>query len=234
MCKIYSSDISIVSNGLIQKRFFEYPFITKSISFDYDIKENYKKVLKNITKYKDINILLLVSKRMYEKYSNESILEIINTLNEAHIKNISIIQYSQIRDIQVPYWYYDKFVLNFLKYKDFCNFSITNYDILMGYKKVSLLSNNHIFINNDGKYSEIKYDKNGNEYFIYYDSLDDVVSFFNEEKQLYNKNWICKDCEFKNCCIGEHYREVFYDPTIHSCSGNYMLMKEFQKWKSGK
>lgn len=221
--KRHQSTINVVTNLSIINPYFLRDDVTLSVSFDFDAREKYDRVLSNIIKIdKDISILMLASPELISK----DVGEMINVFSSIeNIVSVEIKPYStnQANHFPVTYKEYEDFVLKWIQYPE-KKFEFINEknikNCLDG--KYNAYSDNHIYITPNNKFAVLEFDEKDREYFLEMNSIYDYLAWSQLEKNRVKENSYCNKCEFLGKCLTEHYRQV--DNLDNSCNGFYNLL----------
>jgi|GEM_PF-982150 len=217
VCKDYTSDISIVTNGTIVKDWMKKEEIHLSISFDGEARDKNEVVFNNLMLLeRNYNIIGLVS----NKFNIEEFTTLTNILPQTclsvELKPYSVSDNNENKNLN------SKFINNVKYILINSNKSIVNEDRL----KLSLsgtynaFSDEHIYITPNNKIGTLDF-KDGKEYFNEYDTFKE-----------YKKKWKetisedCKDCIFLGKCLTEHYKD---NEEKDSCSGFFNLLEWYQE-----
>lgn len=226
-----SVTINVVTNLSQMKRYFLRKDVSLSVSYDFSVRQDSDRVLKNIMKLdKDVSILMLASKELMQL----NVEEMVSTFNiVGNITSVEIKPYSpnQANQNGPSYTEFEGFVTKWLSLEkrfDFINqFNIE--DSLSG--SYNAFSDNHLYITPNGKFAVLDFDEDDNELFLELNSYNDYLLWSEIEKNSVKSNSYCSKCEFLGKCLTEHYRRV--ESLDNSCNGFYNLLKSTQNTNNG-
>lgn len=223
VCKLFTDNITVTTN-------FHNQYIADvfdNISFSYNEErpdyEQIKQLLPYYEKEYSLSIVVLPS------IINANVKELLDSINYYNCKNITFQKYSpallannnyQISDeeymktlINIIDYYLDnanQYYFNVSNVKDIANCLRNDYNPKM---------DANIFINHQGEYGYIKYNKNNLEFYEWCDTIDAYKDACNVEKQHYQK---CINCQYFNRCYAEHLNFNV------SCCGHKELLKHYE------
>jgi sulfatase maturation enzyme AslB (radical SAM superfamily) len=209
ICKMYSSQVSIVTNysNKAYNDFFEKQGIDFSTSINAERDNNtLTESALLINNNKNLSLIQVVTPSLLQ-ISPKEILQHLSLFN----LNVGFLQYSPAKHAKVNYNITNKQYSDFLKNityeykKDKYNFVISN---IIEIEEVILdmyspLMRSVLFINPYNQYCCVQYD-DGLEYFKAFDSLEAWADECNREEKKYEK--MCKQCQFYGHCYAEHIK----------------------------
>lgn len=223
----YTNKINVITNLTKINPYFLLPHVSLSVSYDFQYRQLFKKVFSNIKSLnKNISILTLGIPQILK----EDPLILINKLNELpNVVSWEIKKYSPTvgKDIHASNIEYESFINSLLELKDKMKFEFINEHLIYNSKSLqySSLSNNHLYINPDGKICVLDFDTYNNEYFKELKSLKEYDTWCINEKLKVDNNRYCNNCKYKYHCLTEHIRVPNKDPNVYSCDGNFKLLE---------
>jgi hypothetical protein len=224
--KYYQGEINIITNYASPKPYMHDRDISLSVSFDFEARERSDLVFANmLTCPVPISVLILASKKVIDM-DVESMVQQLSMLS--NIRSVEIKPYStnQANQQEVTHKDFEDFVIKWLELD--LPFEFENKyrieDSLSG--EYDAFSNNHVYINPNGKFAVLEFDKNDNEYFMELDTFKEYIKWAQEEPTK-NTSDICKSCEYYGKCLTEHYRYV--TDLNNSCNGYKGLLKWAEK-----
>lgn len=224
--------INVVTNLSQVIPFFLEDDITLAVSWDYDCRQSYKKVLENIFSIKkDIHILMLASPQMlsWTDETLQRVIQIFNTVKNilsVEIKPYSSNQANQFTDTDKKF---EDFIIRWLMQKkqmqkecfefEFINEKLIE-DSLSG--KRNSWSDDHLYITPKGRFAVLEFDENEHEYFKELNNHSEYLQWCLGEKAKVMSNPVCNNCTYLGRCLSEHLRDV--KPDSPSCSGFFNLL----------
>lgn len=225
--KHYQGEINIVTNYASPKSYMHDNDISLSVSFDFEARERSDLVFANmLVSPVPISVLILAS----PKVINMDVGQMIQQLSMlSNIRSVEIKPYStnQANAHNVTHKDFELFVADWLS-RDL-PFEFENrhriQESLSG--NYDAFSNDHVYINPNGKFAVLEFDKNDNEYFLELDTFKDYLKWADEEP-IKNVSDICRECKWYGKCLTEHYRYV--KDLDNGCNG-YRGLLEWQEKK---
>lgn len=217
--KFATPSVNVVTNLSKIVDYFKEDYIDLSVSFDFTAREKSDRVLSNIISLKkDIAILMLASPALLKI----DIDMMINTFNGiGNIKSVEIKPYSsnQANQLHVTNKDYEEFIFEWLKKTKSSKFEFINRKQIerAKQKQNNAFSDDHIYITPSGKFAVLEFDKNGDEFFLELESMEEYRKWCTFEKERVKSNLICGQCQFLGHCLTEHYR--FVGSLDQSCNG---------------
>jgi hypothetical protein len=211
------TNLSMINEITIDKRVYT------SVSFDFEARESYELVLKNMALLnKPFSILMLASPKLLTQNVDEMI-SVLNTFTNLESVEIKPYSTNQANQYDVKFSDFEEFVKKWIINTD-KNFKLTNESLIISSleKKRNSFSDNHIYITPSGKYGVLEFDLNDNEFFLEYDSLDKYFEWCETEKKRVSKNKFCSNCKYYGNCLSEHLRDV--KSLTNSCNGFKLLL----------
>lgn len=211
-------DINIITNLSMVNRVILNPNLYITVSYDFDVREQYQRVWNNMFMLpKKFSILILASKGVIDKDVDQMIneLNLLSNLQSVEIKPYST---NQANAHDVSFVDFENFVKRWITSSVEKKFQFINeeniHTTLNGQRNA--FSNDHVYITPEGKFAVLEFDLNDNEYFKSLDSFQEYISWATEEPSK-NVSQICKNCEYYGKCLTEHYRYVIN--LEKSCNG---------------
>ena len=220
--KFYRGQVNIITNLSIINPFFLSASNTLSVSWDYHLRQDYKKVLDNIRSVgKDVHILMLASPQML-KWNQKEVDECIDILNKVeNIKDVEIKPYSENQANSYAHSYkdFEELVIKWIDSKQKRKFNFTNIDLIKRSlsREAHSWSDDHLYICPQGNLNVLDFDKNQNEYFLELNSFSDYERWCLNEKEKVTNNSYCSSCNYLGHCLSEHLKEVY--KLDNSCNG---------------
>lgn len=205
------------------------PDFSLSVSFDFEAREKYDHVLRNMALIdRPFSVLILASQKVLQL----SVEEMVWTLNSlSNLRSVEIKPYStnQANQHNVSFLAYEEFIKQWLECELDFSFEFINQvqleKAVTG--QLNSYSDDHIYITPSGKFAVLEFDLNDNEYFLELDSIEDYIAWTEKEKARVARNKFCGSCHYKGRCLSEHLREV--KDLDHSCNGFYHLMRWYER-----
>ena len=226
----YRGKINVITNFSATRDFFFNDDIDLSVSFDFNAREQYHRVLENLRKnQKDVSILMLASWKMVAM----DVDRIINVFNEIpSVKSVEIKPYSKNKNQTVEFVadvMFETVVKKFLINKEKMKFKFINLENILNSlgDKYDAFSNDHVYITPNGKFAVLEFDENSNEYFKELDDISELAVWVANEKEKITKNKFCGECKYLGRCLTEHYREV--TTLENSCNGFKHLLEWYER-----
>ena len=220
--------INVITNLSKVHPYFLKEHVDLSVSFDFEAREKHEIVLSNIlTTNKNIAILMLASSELIALNTSHMI-ETFSSIQ--NIVSVEIKPYSsnQANQHQVSDLEFEDFIKKWISSEKEKKFDFINEEniklALQGRRNA--FSDDHIYINPNGKISVLEFDQNGDEYFLELDSFQEYLVWTQLEKKRVYKNKICSDCDYLGKCLTEHYREVVN--IKNSCNGFKGLLDHYK------
>ena len=220
--------INVITNLSKVHPYFLKEHVDLSVSFDFEAREKHEIVLSNIlTTNKNIAILMLASSELIALNTSHMI-ETFSSIQ--NIVSVEIKPYSsnQANQHQVSDLEFEDFIKKWIssdKEKKFDFINEENIKLALQGRR-NAFSDDHIYINPNGKISVLEFDQNGDEYFLELDSFQEYLVWTQLEKKRVYKNKICSDCDYLGKCLTEHYREVVN--IKNSCNGFKGLLDHYK------
>ena len=196
--------------------------ISLSVSYDFEAREKSDLVFANMLMSPvPISILILASKKVIEM-DVESMVRQLGMLS--NIRSVEIKPYStnQANQQDVTHKDFEDFVIKWLEIDLPFEFENRHRIEESLNKQYDAFSNNHVYINPNGNFSVLEFDKNDNEYFLELNSFDEYRKWASNEAKN-NTSDICRSCEYYGNCLTEHYRYV--TDLTNSCNGYKGLLE---------
>jgi sulfatase maturation enzyme AslB (radical SAM superfamily) len=221
----YHKPINIITNLSRVPKFFLQSDIQLSVSFDFDCRERYEEVYRNMaTIQKPLHVLVLASKCLLNKDVNYMIM-MLNTL--LNVKTVEIKPYStnQANQQEVSYRDHEEFVKRWITSPIIKRFSFINEQqiahSLAG--TYNAFSDDHVYITPTGKFAVLDFDNSDNEKFTELERFTDYIEWTRKERNLIASNPHCSQCKYVGHCLTEHYRWV--KDLNKSCNGYKFLLQ---------
>jgi sulfatase maturation enzyme AslB (radical SAM superfamily) len=211
-------DINLITNLSMVNEITEDERVYVSVSYDFDVREDYERVWRNMALLKrPFSILMLASPKLINK-DVDKMIAAFNSLNNLASVEIKPYSTNQANQFNIPFDEYEEFVKMWVINKD-KKFSLTNESLLQSVidKERNSFSDDHVYITPSGKYGVLEFDLNDNEFFLEYETLEEYFEWCEKEKQRVAKNKFCSGCEYFGHCLSEHLREV--KSLDNSCNG---------------
>jgi sulfatase maturation enzyme AslB (radical SAM superfamily) len=198
-----------------------------SVSFDFEARESYDLVLKNMALLnKPFSILMLASPKLLTQNVDEMI-SVLNTFTNLESVEIKPYSSNQANQHSVTHKEYEEFVKRWISSPIEKRFEFVNeyyiQDVLD--EQRNAFSDDHVYITPTGKFAVLEFDLNDNEFFLELDTWQDYIKWTNKEKSS-NVSDICRSCEFYGKCLTEHYRYV--RNLDNSCNGYKFLIEWYR------
>lgn len=227
-----SQPINIITNLSTIHPFFLEDDIDLAVSWDYNCRQNHKKVLQNIISIrKDVHILMLASPQMLN-WPDSTIDEVIQIFSDTpNVTTIEIKPYSSNQANQFKHTDedFENFIIKWLLKKDSFHFEFINEHLIKEsiHLQRNSWSDDHLYITPNGKIAVLGFDKDNHEFFQELNKFSDYLSWCQDEKIKINQNQTCNNCQYHGHCLSEHLREVY--PEDISCSGFKNLLNWYTK-----
>ncbi len=244
----YTNNINVITNLSKINPYFHHPDITLSVSWDYIARQGWERVLENMMNTdRPLSVLLLASPELVKRKPSEvlSYLYQIPMLESIEIKPYSSNQANQLSaggqsELEFGQWV-QEWIKLFKKNRGIS--TRVNFENVSRIKRslgseYNAFSDNHIYIQPNGKLAVLEFDSNQNEFFLEVDSMQEYDAWSAKEKLRVHKNKICSDCKYLGRCLTEHYREVKAEDI--ECNGFRDLLqwyesnypaKELEPWR---
>lgn len=218
----YQGEINIVTNYRSPKEYMHDKDISLSVSFDFTAREKSDIVYANmLVSPVPISVLILASPEVIQMDVNSMVqqLSLLSNIRSVEIKPYSS---NQANQHSVTHKDYEDFVLKWLELDlpfEFENRHRIDKSLSGEY---NAFSSDHVYINPNGNFSVLEFDRNDNEYFLELDSYAKYREWAREEP-IKNVSDICRDCTWYGKCLTEHYRYV--TDLTNSCNGYKGLLE---------
>jgi sulfatase maturation enzyme AslB (radical SAM superfamily) len=225
-------DINLITNLSMINEITEDERVYVSVSYDFDVREDYERVWRNMALLKrPFSILMLASPKLINKDVSKMIAA-FNSLNNLASVEIKPYSTNQANQLEVTYSEYEEFVKTWVINRD-KRFSLTNESLLQSVidKERNSFSDDHVYITPSGKYGVLEFDLNDNEFFLEYETLEEYFEWCEKEKHRVAKNKFCSGCDHYGHCLSEHLRDV--KSLDNSCNGFKHLIDWYGINKSG-
>ena len=224
----YPGKINIITNFSKSKGYFYRNDVEVIVSWDYKARERWKEVYNRMVEFsKPFRVLLLASKNLIKQDVND-IIQHLNGLPNLETVEIKPYSTNQANQHDVAYRDFEEFVKKFITSSK-RKFSLDNIyliqDSINGTN--NSFSDDHVYINPNGKYTVLEFDSNNHEYFLELDSFDEYLRWTQEEKEKVYMNGYCSVCPYLGSCLSEHLREV--KDISESCNGFKLLLDWYAK-----
>ena len=223
--KYYQGEINIVTNYRTVKSYMHERDISLSVSYDFEAREQSDIVFANmLCSPVPISVLILASPRVI----NMNVKDMVQQLSMlSNIRSVEIKPYStnQANAHNVTHKDYEEFVMKWLELD--LPFEFENrhriQESLEG--KYDAFSNDHVYINPNGNFAVLEFDKDDNEYFLELNTFNEYIKWAKNEP-IKNVSDICRNCKWYGKCLTEHYRYV--RDLTNGCNG-YKGLLEWQE-----
>lgn len=223
--RYYQGEINIVTNYRTVKSYMHERDISLSVSYDFEAREQSDIVFANmLCSPVPISVLILASPRVI----NMNVQEMVQQLSMlSNIRSVEIKPYStnQANAHNVTHKDYEEFVMKWLELD--LPFEFENrhriQESLEG--KYDAFSNDHVYINPNGNFAVLEFDKDDNEYFLELNTFNEYIKWAKNEP-IKNVSDICRNCKWYGKCLTEHYRYV--RDLTNGCNG-YKGLLEWQE-----
>jgi len=220
----YYKPINVVTNLSRVPKFFMPPDIQLSVSFDFDCRERYEEVYRNMaTVQKPLHVLVLASRCLIDKDVDYMIM-MLNTLQNVRTVEIKPYSTNQANQHTVSHADFERFVKRWLTSRIPKRFAFINEQKIIEALRGSYnaFSDDHVYITPNGKFAVLDFDESDHEKFTELDHFVDYVRWTEHEKQLIGSNSYCQTCPYFGHCLTEHYRWV--KDLENSCNGYRFLL----------
>ena len=227
----FTPNINAITNLSKINHYFLHEDVSLSVSWDYKARQSWERVLENMMSLdRPLSVLMLASPglTMFRPEEIMSYLYLIPNLTSIEIKPYSSNQANSVSvglaEFQYMDWVKD-WVIMFRK-----NQSLSkriNFENIRRIERslsgvYNAFSDNHIYIQPNGKLAVLDFDTLQNEYFREVGNMQEYEEWANNEKAKVYNNKICGTCKYKGGCLTEHYRDV--QESDISCSGFKQLL----------
>lgn len=211
--------VGVITNLSKINPYFLRDDVTLSVSFDFEARERHDQVLSNICMLpKPVAILMLASPNLLKLDVNNmiGILSMINNIVSVDIKPYSS---NQSNVLSITDKDFEEFVKKWLTSPVRKKFSFVNKENIKNSLKgeYNAFTNNHIYINPNGKIAVLEFDQADNEFFLEMDNFGEYLLWVRDEHRRVTTNPICSACPYLGHCLTEHYRDV--KTLENSCNG---------------
>jgi len=209
--KFYGGSLNVITNLSNIHDFFLQDNVEVSVSYDYHYREQHERVLQNLIQIpKDVHIIVLATDAIIKNADID--IPIMNTIFSTlgNVKSVEIKPYSgNLYNYQYcTYLEYEEYVTKWLALEgDYELVNCKKIDDCLS-RKSSSFSNDHIYINPNGRITVLEFFKNGDEYFKELWSFNDYRNWCVAEKTKVLKSKICGECDYVGHCLSEHLKEV--------------------------
>lgn len=216
-------DINLITNLSMINDITTDDRVYTSVSFDFNAREDHERVLRNMALLnKPFSVLMLASPDLIKQNTDE----MVNILNRfKNLESVEIKPYSsnQANQLHVTYNEYEEFVKKWITNEN-RTFELSNISQLEDVinKTRNSYSDDHVYITPNGKFGVLEFDKDDNEFFQEYDTIDGYFTWCDTEKERTSNNSYCSSCNYNGHCLSEHIREVQSLDT--GCNGFYHLI----------
>ena len=222
-------DINIITNLSMVNDVIRNPNFYVTVSYDFDCREQHDRVWNNMLQLtKDFSILILASPGVLRKDVDDMILQLnlLDRLTSVEVKPYST---NQANCHSVTNMEFEEFIKKWISSPMPKNFLFVNEDNVNKTlaKTRNAFSNDHVYITPAGEFAVLEFDLNDNEYFKSLTSIEEYVSWA-ENEPIKNISDICKSCTYYGTCLTEHYRYV--KDLDNGCNG-YKSLLDWYKTK---
>lgn len=224
-------DINLITNLSMVNEITSDERVYTSVSFDFDAREDYARVWRNMALLKKpFSVLMLASPGLIMKDVEDMVMT-LNTLNNLECVEIKPYSKNQANQFSISYEQHEEFVKEWIRSPN-KKFKFMNEDLLNSVldKSRNAFSDDHVYITPSGKYGVLEFDLNDNEFFQEYETLQEYLKWCAKEKDRVSKNKYCSKCDYFGNCLSEHLREV--KNLDQSCNGYVGLIKWYANNKS--
>ncbi len=218
----YRGPINVITNLSMNIPYFDKEDVTLSVSWDYDGRAQYDKVLSHIMGMsKDVHILMLASPQML-KWDVQKVTDVVSLFNLAkNIKSVEIKPYSanQSNQYNITYNAFEEFIKLWLSLKETFQFQFINEQLILDSLKgvKNSWSDDHLYITPNGKLAVLDFDTNYNEQFIELNNFEQYTQWHKKEKIKITQNKECSSCSYMGHCLSEHLKN--HSNHKNSCDG---------------
>jgi hypothetical protein len=227
-----AENVNLVTNLSLQSPVLEWDDISIAVSYDFTAREKSDLVFTNMLALtRPFSVLVLLTPEVL----NITPAEFISTFNLfSNLTSVEIKPYSanQANQLNVTDLQFSEYVESILRSDIPRNFRLTNELYL---KKAytnqrNAFSDDHVYITPNGHLAVLEFDENGNEFFLELSSLYQFKEWTSLERNRVLANTFCNTCQYKGRCLSEHLRVVDKDPSVYSCNGHFLLLKNME-WR---
>lgn len=231
MSNFTKSRINLITNGSYLNDFCFDEAVDVSVSWDYLAREKHDLVLENISNSpKPVHILTLASEK-FCKLSDGQLRDYISLINQSgNVKSVEIKPYSlnQFHQQEVKFTDYEKLIQRLIKIESEMKFEFINL------KKIEMCltqqtrawSDGHLYITPDGSLAVLEFDHQGKEFFLKLNSVQEYISWSDQEKLKVLGNSFCSQCQYMGRCLSEHLQDV--KSLEESCNGFINLLRWYE------
>lgn len=193
---------------------------TVGISYDFDKREQYKKVRENLRIFPREKHVITLINELHRIEDIESYIEDLTALqiDSWELKPFSVSEYNLA--FKENFNLFETFVQTVIEHKP--PFVIINEQNLSN--PSNSYSNDHIYIMPDNNMYVLDFENN-REYFKRIFTFDDFITWTTKEHETYNNHSKCSQCDYNGNCLSEHLK--VYDDV---CNGFPNLIK----WYNGR
>ena len=232
----YTDNINVITNLSKINAYFRHSNITLSVSWDFVARQGWERVLENMMRIdRPISVLMLASPELIKRRPSEvlSYLYQIPMLESIEIKPYSSNQANQLSTRGQSELEFEHWVMEWIKLFEknrgiatgvqFENISRIKRSLDSSY---NAFSDNHIYIQPNGKLAVLEFDINQNEFFMELHNMEEYHSWSEGEKSRVLRNEFCSKCKYLGKCLTEHYREVRKEDI--ECNGFHDLLQWYE------
>ncbi len=227
----YSEQISIITNLSQIKPLFLHDEIDLSVSWDYLARERWELVYRNMKSInRPFHLLILASPKLVnlEDVEFDKMISLINAI--PNIETVEIKPYSKNanNDLPISFVDHENWIKKWLSCSKSFKFNFINEQKIQNSisKKYSSWSDDHLYINPDGKFAVLEFDSNDREFFKELKDFNEYENWCQSEKQRIGENQFCSKCKYHGACLSEHLQEVKDQKS--SCNGFYGLLNWYE------
>lgn len=221
--QFYSGSINVITNLSFDRTFLYRSDINVVVSWDFKCREKWLEVYERMKHFpRTFRILMLASKCLLRQ-DVEQICDYLNSL--PNLESVEIKPYSsnQANDQGISFKEHEEFIKGMITSKN-REFELDNVALIEDSlnRTNNAFSDDHAFLNPNGKFSVLEFDEEDREYFKEFDNFDDYLDWTLDEKKQVYMNGYCSVCPYFGSCLSEHLREV--KDINQSCNGYKLLL----------
>ncbi len=227
----YSEQISVITNLSQINPIFLNDDIDLSVSWDYLARERWDLVYKNMLRInRPFHLLILASQKLVnlEAVEFEKMISLINAIPQ--LETVEIKPYSKNinNDLPLSFVDHENWIKKWLNCSTKFNFKFINEQKIQDSlsKKYSSWSDNHLYINPNGKFAVLEFDSKDREFFQELNDFNEYEQWCLSEKKRIGANEICSKCKYHGSCLSEHLQEV--KNQHNSCNGFFGLLNWYE------
>lgn len=221
--EFYTGPISVVTNFFLTPDWLREDDIEINVSFDFEHRPHYDKVLTNLLSFGDktFDLIILATPEVMDGNVTEQIalINMFHNVRSVDIKPYSANQANHHEGTNEAFVEYIKQWVTQFDHHKLKNAHLIK-ESLSG--KRNAFSDDHVYITPSGNLGVLEFDQDDREYFLELASIEAYWEWCEKEKHD-NLSEHCKQCEFKGRCLTEHYRRK--EGEYGECSGFKSLLQ---------